>query len=123
MYNNFLENKPKLQQNETQQIFDNLNDQPPANIADTLRQAGVLTLNSNPNNKIEISTTNFSFVAKQLDNNINHFEVSNFKLQVPSLNVNNNTAISMIVWNTNPYKSKSDKLIDTSVISISLSII
>jgi len=121
MYNNFLQNKQSLQPNDTQQIFNNLNNQPPASIEGTLIQAGVLTLNSNPSNQLQISTSNFSFVAKQLDNKQNKFEVSNFKLQVPSLNVNNNTAITMIVWNTNPYLSKSSILIDTNVISISLS--
>ena len=123
MYNNFLQNKESLQQNDTQQIFNNLNNQPPASIEGTIIQAGVLTLKSNPSNQLQISTSNFSFVAKQLDNNNNNnnFEVSNFKLKVPSLNVNNNTAITMIVWNTNPYLSKSSILIDTNVISISLS--
>jgi hypothetical protein len=123
MYNNFLQNKTQLQANETQQLFNNLNDQPPSDIENTIRQAGILTLNSDTNNKVQISTNNFSFVGKQLDNKQNDFQVSNFQLQVPSRIISNinNTAISMIVWTKNPYATKSTRLIDSNVISISLS--
>jgi hypothetical protein len=118
MYNNYLDNKEPLKKNDTQQIFDNLKDQPPQDITNTIRTAGILTLNLSE--QLQISTTNFSFIAQKLDNNENNFKVSNFQLQVPRLNINN-SAISLILWNKNPYLSQSAILIDTSVISISLS--
>jgi hypothetical protein len=85
MYNNFLQNKTQLQQNETQQLFNNLNDQPASDIENTIRQAGILTLNSDSKNKVQISTTNFSFVGKQLDDKQNDFKRQNFQLRARSL--------------------------------------
>jgi hypothetical protein len=119
MYN-ILENLPILEINNTKEIFNYLNTKKSVSIEDIIIKIGILTLKSNSLNTLEISTNNFTFLAKRLDNNINSLKISNFQLEVPKLNINN-TVMSMISWNTNPYLLESSILLDTNVNSISLS--
>ena len=119
MYNNFIQNKSSLHQNQTQIIFDNLASLPPQEINDVIRQAGILTLSSLSQTPFQTETSAFNFYAKEIKPLDDHqITIPQFNMLLPSLNVSN-VAISVISWTTNPYVS--NQIIDTNVVSISLS--
>ena len=67
LISSFIGDKTTLDQNETIQIFNSISSEPPVQITNLLRIAGVLTLNSNPE-PIEISTPDFSYHAQKISN-------------------------------------------------------
>jgi len=118
-YDNFIQGQNQLPQNQTQQIFDNLQNQPPQDINSIIRQAGVLTLNtSKPLEPFQTKTNNFTFYAIQLPPKETNIQIPNFKMVMPQFSIPN-TAISVISWNVNPYIS--NQTINTKIVSISLS--
>ena len=117
LISSFIGDKTTLDQNETIQIFNSISSEPPVQITNLLRIAGVLTLNSNPE-PIEISTPDFSYHAQKISNDSISLNLSTLQVEVPSINIPN-TAVSLISWNTNPYVSNTT--IDSKVVSISVS--
>jgi hypothetical protein len=121
-YDNIINSETQLEPSQTQIIFDNLANKPPQDINNVIRQAGILTLNSQPPFQLyQTQTNNFTFIAQQLQPDDNHnFQINNFNLVIPPLTTHN-IAVSIIVWNTNPYLTLSNTTIDTHIISVSLS--
>ena len=117
LISSFIGNRTTLNQNETIQIFNSISSEPPVQITDLLRIAGVLTLNSNPE-PIMISTPEFSYHAQKISNDSISLNLSTLQVELPSITIPN-TAVSLISWNTNPYISNTT--VDSKVVSISIS--
>ena len=120
MYSKFINNQQQLSQNQSSTIINNIASEPPVDAAPIIRQAGILALDATQNS-FTTQTNTFNFIAQKLQSQqIQQINLPNFELNLPPLGTND-SAVSIIKWNNNPYLNYSNQTLSTTVVSISLS--
>jgi len=120
MYSNFINNQQQLSQNQSSTIINNIANEPPADAAPIIRQAGILSLDATQDS-FTTQTNTFNFLAQKLQpKQEKQINLPNFGLNLPPLGTND-SAVSIIKWTTNPYLNYSNQTLNTTVVSISLS--